>query len=248
MLNPNTMNYTSTNLGNGLYEISYKVSLSATGSFLISIMAMRGENETDTLTFQVDISRTLDIEFLNPKQNADVMDSRQVEVKIKYPNGDPVLFGDFEMSLGNRTFVLGRVENKYRGFLNISGESYGAKNISFSGRDLNGNVLDGLLVINYVEKKDYTIFFVAFLAMAGAFGASYFLYKWGKDLSKDYKTLKKEKIYLETMDKRTHLEFFKRHIDENTFKKLALEYQQKTTDVDRIIAEMERRHRWLKWI
>ncbi len=248
MLNPKTMNYTSTNLGNGLYEVSYKVSLNATGSFLISIMATRGENETDTLTFQVEISRILDIEFLNPKQNADVMDSRQVEAKIKYPNGDPVLFGDFEMGLGNKTFVLGRVEDKYRGFLNLSGESYGAKNISFSGRDLNGNALDGLLVINYVEKKDYTVFFVAFLVMAGAFGASYFVYKWGKDLSKDYKTLKKEKIYLETMDKRTHLEFFKRHIDENTFKKLVLEYQQKTTDVDRIIAEMEKRHRWLRWI
>ena len=50
------------------------------------------------------------------------------------------------------------------------------------------------------------------------------------------------------MDKRTHLEFFKRHIDESTFKKLVLEYQQKTTDVDKIVAEMEKRHRWLRWL
>jgi len=89
---------------------------------------------------------------------------------------------------------------------------------------------------------------VALLLIAGGSSAGYFVYKWGKDLSKDYKTLKKEKVYLETMDKRTHLEFFKRHIDENTFKKLVLEYQQKSTDVDRIITEMERRHRWLKWV
>jgi len=248
MLNPKTMNYTSTNLGDGLYGVSYKVSLSATGSFLISIMATRGENETDTLTLQVNISRMLDIEFLNPAQNANVMDDRQVEVKINYPNGDPVMLGNFEMGLGNRTFALEKVGDKYRGFLNLSAESYGTKNISVYGQDVYGNSLDGLLVINYIERKDYTIFFIALLLVVGGSIMAYFVYTWASSLSKDYKTLKKEKVYLETMDKRTHLEFFKRHIDENTFKKLALEYQQKTTDVDRIITEMEKRHRWLRWL
>ena len=248
ILVPKTMSYTSTNLGNGLYEIKYRVNINATGSFLVSIMATRGENETDTLTLQVNISRMLDIEFLNPTQNVDVTDSRQVEMKIMYPNSDLVLSGDFKMSLGNRTFTLEGVEDKYRGFLNISGESYGTKNISVYGQDVYGNSLDGLLVINYIERKDYTIFFVALLFIAGGSAAAYFLYTWGSGLSKDYKMLKKEKVYLETMDKRTHLEFFKRHIDESTFKKLVLEYQQKTTDVDKVVAEMEKRHRWLRWL
>ena len=47
------------------------------------------------------------------------------------------------------------------------------------------------------------------------------------------------------MDKRAHLEFFKRHIDENTFKKLALEYQQKLKDIDRVMEQMRMKHRFL---
>jgi len=248
ILAPKNISYTSTNLGNGLYEINYKVSLSATDPFLISIMAMRWENETDNLTLQVSISRTLGIEFLTPAQNTNVMDSGPVEMSINYPNGDPVLSGGFAMSLGSRTLMLSRVEGKYRGFLNLSGEGYGTKNVLVYGMDPYGNSLNALLEVNYIERTDYTIFFIALLLIASGSAVVYFVYKWSSELSRNYEALKKERDYLETMDKRTHLEFFKKHIDENTFKKLALEYQQKTTDVDRIITEMERRHRWLKWI
>ena len=151
------------------------------------------------------------------------------------------------MVIGNKSFELNRTGDVYRGFLNLSGESYGAKNISFSGKDDYGNRLDRMMIINYIESKDYTIYLVGLLVIAGGFGLSYFVYDWGSGIKKDYSMLKKEKAYLEVMDKRTHLEFFKRHIDENMFKKLALEYQQKLKDVDSIMVELEKRHMWLKW-
>ncbi len=240
------MNYTSTSLGNGLYEINYRVSSSADSPFLIGITAMRWGNEAANLTLRISISRTLGAEFMTPAQDANVMDSGPVDMRIDYPNGDPVMSGSFAMNLGNKTLMLSGTDGGYHGILNLSGEGYGTKNVLVYGTDQYGNSLNSLLTITYTERKDYAIFFIALLLIAAGSVASYFVYTESSKLSKEYRAFKKERDYLETMDKKTHLEFFKKHIDEKTFKKLVLEYHNKSTDLDRIIASMERKHRWLK--
>jgi len=252
---PTTEKYSSSFLGDGQYEVIYQARTNATTpfqSYTINIKAKRyiGSEEqfSQPISLSITLDRFLDIDFITPQQNQTLIESQPVEVKIKYPDGSPVLVGSFMMTVGNGTIPLSLSGETYRAFLNLTNESYGAKNITFIGRDNYNNTLNKILVIYYTYRVDYTIYFVALLAIAGGSSAAYFVYKWMKDLSKDYNALKKEKVYLETMNKRTHLEFFKRHIDENTFKKLVLEYQQKAADVDRIIAEMEKRHRWLKWL
>jgi len=252
---PTTEKYSSSFMGDGQYEVTYQARTNTTAYFqeyTINLRAKRYLNSQEqfsqTISLSITLDKFLDIDFITPQQNQSITGSQPVEVKIKYPDGSPVLVGSFGMIFGNETIPLALSGEAYRTFLNLTDESYGAKNITFIGRDNYDNTLNKILVVYYTYRIDYTVYFVALLLIAGGSSAGYFVYKWGKDLSKDYKTLKKEKVYLETMDKRTHLEFFKRHIDENTFKKLVLEYQQKSTDVDRIITEMERRHRWLKWV
>jgi len=255
MVYPTTERYTSSFMGDGQYEVVYQAGTNASAyfqSYTINIRAKRyiGSEEqfSQTVSLYITLDRFLDIDFITPQQNQSVTESQPVEVKIKYPDGSPVLVGSFDMMFGEEAIPLVLSGETYRAFLNLTNESYGAKNATFIGRDNYNNTLNNILVVYYTLRIDYTVYFVALLLIAGGSAAAYFLYTWGSGLSKDYKTLKKEKVYLETMDKRTHLEFFKRHIDESTFKKLVLEYQQKTTDVDKIVAEMEKRHRWLRWL
>ena len=252
---PATEKYSSGFMGDGQYEVTYQARTDASAyfqSYTINMKAKRvlGSEEqfSQPISLSITLDRFLDAEFITPQQNQSVTESQPVEVKIKYPDGSPVLVGSFDMVFGEKTIPLVLSGDTYRAFLNLTNESYGAKNATFIGRDNYNNTLNNILVVYYTLKIDYTVYFVALLLIAGGSAAAYFLYTWGSGLSKDYKTLKKEKVYLETMDKRTHLEFFKRHIDESTFKKLVLEYQQKTTDVDKIVAEMEKRHRWLRWL
>ncbi len=240
--------YTSTNLGNGLCEVYYQIDPHARESFPISFTARRQNQTSQSLLLVIGTSSILSMALISPQQDQGVSESQPIEVRIEYPNGDLVATGSFIALIGDRSFELNATGNVYRAVLNFSGESYGAKNISFSGEDSYGNQLDRMVVLNYIERKDYTIYLVGLLAIAGGFGLSYFAYDWGSGIRKDYQALRKEKAYLEVMDKRTHLEFFKRHIDENMFKKLALEYQQKLKDVDSIMVELEKRHRWLKWL
>jgi len=238
--------YSSNTVGNGTYELRCRIENTVGQQVMIGVLAKRG-NQTARESLVLQISRALSAELITPQENQNVIDSGPVEVRIEYPNGNPVMSGNFTMAVGNKSFGLNKTENGYTGFLNLSGESYGVKNISFSGKDGYNNRLDRMMVINYIESKDYAIYLVGLLVIAGGFGLSYFAYDWGSGIRKDYNALRKEKAYLEVMDKRTHLEFFKRHIDENMFKKLALEYQQKLKDVDSIMVELEKRHRWLKW-
>ena len=252
---PATEKYSSSFMGDGQYEVVYQARTNASAyfqSYTINMKAKRVQGSEDQfsqpISLSITLDRFLDIDFITPQQNQTVTESQPVEVKIKYPDGSPVLVGSFDMMFGEQTIPLVLSGDTYRAFLNLTNESYGAKNATFIGRDNYNNTLNNILVVYYTLRIDYTVYFVALLLMAGGSAAAYFLYTWGSGLSKDYKTLKKEKVYLETMDKRTHLEFFKRHIDESTFKKLVLEYQQKTTDVDKIVAEMEKRHRWLRWL
>jgi len=252
---PTAEKYSSSFIGDGQYEVVYQTRTNTTSYFqeyTINLRAKRylnaQEQFSQTLSLSIVLNRFLDIYFVTPQQNQTVTESQPVEVKIEYPDGSPVLVGSFDMLFGEKTIPLALSGDTYRAFLNLTNESYGAKNATFIGRDNYNNTLNNILVVYYTQKMDYTVYFVALLLMVGGSAAAYFLYTWGSGLSKDYKMLKKEKVYLETMDKRTHLEFFKRHIDESTFKKLVLEYQQKTTDVDKIVAEMEKRHRWLRWL
>jgi len=252
---PPAEKYTSSFIGDGQYEVVYQARTNTASYFqeyTINLRAKRylnaQEQFSQTLPLSVVLNRFLDIYFVTPQQNQTVTESQPVEVKIEYPDGSPVLVGSFDMLFGEKTIQLALSGDTYRAFLNLTNESYGAKNATFIGRDNYNNTLNNILVVYYTQRIDYTVYFVALLFIVGGSAAAYFLYTWGSGLSKDYKMLKKEKVYLETMDKRTHLEFFKRHIDESTFKKLVLEYQQKTTDVDKIVVEMEKRHRWLRWL
>jgi len=238
--------YSSNTIGNGIYGLRYQIENTTRQQIAMGMGARRG-NQTARVSLALQISRALLAEFITPSENQNLTESGPVEVNILYPNGNTVMAGDFTMVIGNKSFALNRLEDAYIGFLNLSGESYGAKNISFFGKDDYGNRLDRTMVINYIENKDYTVYLVGLLVIAGGFGLSYFVYDWGSRIKKDYSALKKESAYLKVMDKRTHLEFLKRHIGESMFKKLALEYQQKLKDIDSIMVELEKMHRWLKW-
>jgi len=238
--------YSSNTIGNGIYGLRYQIENTTRQQIVMGMDARRG-NQTARVSLVLQISRALLAEFITPSENQNLTEGGPVEVNILYPNGNTVMAGDFTMVIGNKYFALERTENVYIGFLNLSGEGYGAKSIYLSGTDNYGNQLDRTMVINYIESKDYTAYLVGLLVIAGCLWLSYFVYDWGSRIKRDYSTLKKEKAYLEAMDKRTHLEFLKKHISESMFKRLASEYKQKLKDVDRIMVELEKRHMWLKW-
>ncbi|MBI4214544.1 hypothetical protein HY546_00975, partial [archaeon] len=235
------------NMGRGVYEKTIQVSSAFNSPLIVLFRASAKENFSTSLPSSFDLSNNLNAEF-EAEFNSTLFFGQTVRVRVSYPDGSPITSGEFFIKSGNESLrSVTKTAGIFEAPLNFTNRSAGLRRLRFEGADSFGNRAAASIEIQLEERPFIPLFvWIAIAAVVAAFASfeGYAAYK--RSARHKYAELVRERSRLEDLDKRVHLDFYKRRISELDLRNRVLEIQSRAKQLDREIAEYERKHKFRK--